>query len=128
MMNSDDPDGWSFISGTGAIGPTTTPGMGETTTTGGLCFPVLFVLAFFFVLGPLAHIVARVPWLEQFFFFVFLATYPSRFDLYVLYGVCRAYILLFFSLIPYPHIKTCLSLRALYLNKEDKFNSDVGEE
>ena len=35
MMNSDDPDGWSFISGTGAIGPTTTPGTGETTTTGG---------------------------------------------------------------------------------------------
>ena len=53
-MNSDDPDGWSFICGSGVIGPTATPGMGETTTTGGVRFSVVDCFLLILCFGTLA--------------------------------------------------------------------------
>ena len=92
-MNSDDPDGWSFICAQ-RFGPTATPGMGEITTSGGFSLDVFFVSVFFVFVRWLCFFVLRVRLRGNSYEPFSLTTYPCRNAIYVLYGVCCAYILL----------------------------------
>ena len=108
-MNSDDPDGWSFIWGSGVIRPTATPGIGECTTTGGFAFLLSFMFLLICCFGTLA-LLLRV-----------------RLRGNSCLGVCCAYIL-FVLLVDTIHAYKSMFIFTHAIKQLRQFNSDAGEE